>query len=220
MRQATAKKRHPIRQEPPLKLPGFENIRHTWDSVHHCYSARILPGEYYVSRSEEVIVTVLGSCVSACIRDRKYSIGGMNHFMLPNDNGSIGRGDACVSTAARYGSFAMEHMINDIITHGGRRENLEIKLFGVGRIMQSNIDVGENNIAFVRHYLQDEGLQVMSEDLGGDHPRKVLYFPHSGRVLVRRMPLERRGNNQILQQEQQYQNTLQQAPVSGEIDLF
>lgn len=220
MKQATAKKHHALDRKPPHKLPGFDHIKHTWDATHHCYSARILPGEYYVSRDQEVIATVLGSCVSACIRDRKHGIGGMNHFMLPNDNGSIDRGDTCVSTATRYGSFAMEHMINDILAHGGRRKNLEIKLFGGGRIMQSSIDIGANNIDFVRHYLLDEGLQVASEDLGGDHPRKVLYFPHSGRVLVRMLPLQGRGNEAIVRQEEQYQSSLEQKPVAGEIDLF
>ena len=220
MKQASAKKRHAINPGPPRRLPGFESIKHSWDPTHHMYAARILPGEYYVSCTEEVIVTVLGSCVSACIRDRKIGIGGMNHFMLPDDNGSIERDGACLSTATRYGSFAMEHMINDILANGGRRENLEVKLFGGGRVMESMTDIGARNISFVRKYLGDEGFAVKSEDLGGLHPRKVLYFPRSGRVLVRKMPIQRRSCDEIVRQESRYRESLRQSPVSGEIDLF
>lgn len=67
----------------PRVLPGFEHINRYWDSVHQAAAAKLLPGEYYVTVEDEIIVTVLGSCVSACIRDPIRGIGGMNHFMLP-----------------------------------------------------------------------------------------------------------------------------------------
>ena len=220
MKQVAAKKKHVINPGPPRRLPGFESIKHSWDAVHHMYAARILPGEYYVSCDRELIVTTLGSCVSACIRDRKTGIGGMNHFMLPDDNGSIERDGACLSTATRYGSFAMEHMINDILANGGRKNNLEIKLFGGGNIMRSMTDIGTRNISFVRQYLGNENLQIQSEDLGGSHPRKVLYFPFSGRVLVRKMPLARRSSDEIVRQETQYRDSLSESPLTGDIDLF
>lgn len=220
MKQASASISHAVNPAPPRRLPGFESIKHAWDPVHRMYAARILPGEYYVSCTDEVIVTVLGSCVSACIRDRKIGIGGMNHFMLPDDNGSIERDGACTSTATRYGSFAMEHMINVILANGGHRGNLEVKLFGGGRVMESMTDIGARNISFVRKYLGDERLAVKSEDLGGLHPRKVLYFPRSGRVLVRKMPIQRRSCDEIIRRETEYRESLRKAPVAGEIDLF
>ncbi len=208
MKQASARKKHTINPGPPRRLRGFESIQHTWDAVHHMYAARILPGEYYVSCDREIIVTTLGSCVSACIRDRKTGIGGMNHFMLPDDNGSIKRDGACTTTAARYGCFAMKHLIDTILVNGGSKENLEIKLFGGSNIMRSMTDVGIRNISFVRHYLGNDNLQVQSEDLGGSHPRKVMYFPFSGRALVRKMPIQLRQSDEIARQEAQYRDSL------------
>lgn len=202
----------------PPTLPGFENIKYYWDTTHQAHAARILPGEYYVSRGNELIVTLLGSCVSACIRDPKAGVGGMNHFMLPEDGLDVSSAGTCLSTSTRYGSYAMEHMINAILANGGRRERLEIKLFGGGKVMQSMTDVGDRNIHFVRDYLRMETLSVTSEDLGGLHPRKVLYFPSSGRALVRKLPLSR--DNKINQRELEYQRSLLQKPVAGEIDLF
>src|SRR5215471_8826261 len=108
---------------PPRPLPGFEHISRYWDPVHHTYAAKLLPGEYYVTVEDEMIVTVLGSCVSACIRDPIRGIGGMNHFMLPAsqqnvaDKWQYGRMDE----AARYGNYAMELLINTILKHGGNR---------------------------------------------------------------------------------------------------
>ena len=133
-------------------LPQFEHVSRFWDNEHSCYSARILPGEYYVTRNAEVVCTVLGSCVSACIRDARLNIGGMNHFMLPLDgsNGESAWGGA-LSAATRYGNVAMERLINDILKLGGRREDLEIKLVGGGRVLsEMSNDVGARSIDFVR----------------------------------------------------------------------
>jgi len=202
----------------PPTLPGFENIKYYWDTTHQVHAARILPGEYYVSCGDELIATVLGSCVSACIRDPDAGVGGMNHFMLPEDSMYASGASGCLSTSARYGTYAMEHMINAILANGGKRERLEIKLFGGGKVLQSMTDVGSRNIHFVHDYLRMETLPVTSEDLGGLHPRKVLYFPSSGRVLVRKLPLS--SDNTISQRELEYQRSLEQTPVAGEIDLF
>ena len=197
----------------PLALPGFEGIRRYWDSARQIYAARILPGDYYVSYGDEMITTVLGSCVSACIRDPDIGLGGMNHFMLPD-----GDNDACVDKSARYGANAMEHVINTSLAHGGKRERLEIKLFGGGRVLQKMTDVGDRNIRFVRDYLVTETLPVASEDLGGIHPRKVLYFPASGRVLVRKLPL--RSEHKVCRREMEYKRSLLGRPMTGEIELF
>ena len=118
-------------------------------------AVRVLPGEYYVTEDEsEMIVTVLGSCISACIRDPLLKIGGMNHFMLPSsDTGQWGQ----VSAEMRYGNYAMEMLINDLMRRGARRDRLEFKLFGGAHIGTSSSDVGDKNIRFVRTYMRDEG---------------------------------------------------------------
>ncbi len=202
----------------PYALPGLENVKRYWDREHQLYLARILPGEYYVAITNELISTVLGSCVSACIRDKKNGVGGMNHFMLPTDHGAE-RGECNnYGLSTRYGSYAMEHMINDILSHGGRRENLEIKLFGGGRVLAAGTDIGAHNINFVRDYLQREGLSITAENLGGTSPRKVLYFPSTGRVLMRKMPIS--SNDKHARREMDYQRSLEKSPVVGEVDLF
>ena len=129
---------------------GFEGIHRYWDPATEAWTAKILPGEYYVTREAEAVSTVLGSCISACIRDLETGVGGMNHFMLPEDNGSGGgswnTADGGAST--RYGLYAMESLINELLKLGARRERLEVKLFGGGRILPSMTDVGMRNIAF------------------------------------------------------------------------
>ena len=164
---------------PPRALRGFSEINRYWDRQRDCYAAKILPGEYYVTTHDEIIVTVLGSCVSACIRDPIMRIGGMNHFMLP----ASGHAHSVLRTsldsdATRYGFFAMEKLINDILKNGGRRDSLEIKLFGGGKVIQhmKEADIGNRNIHFVREYLRTESFSVAAEDLGDIYPRKVVFY--------------------------------------------
>ena len=165
-----------------------------------------------------MITTVLGSCVSACIRDRVFGIGGMNHFMLPISDGQ-GWGDAdLVSTATRYGNYAMEHMINDILTHGGRRKNLEVKIFGGGQIIASMSSVGLKNINFVREYIAAEGLTLIGEDVGDIYPRKIVYYPKSGRVKLKK--LKDMHNDTIVKRERDYQHDIEEKPVESSIELF
>jgi len=203
--------------QPPIK--GFENINRYWDRQHNIVAAKILPGEYYVTTQNEIITTVLGSCVSACIRDRLFGVGGMNHFMLPlsNSDGWSGAGDL-VSTATRYGNFAMEHMINDILSHGGHRKNLEVKVFGGGRIIAGMTSIGDKNIAFVRDYLMQEKLKIIGEDLGDIYPRKVIYYPATGRVRMKK--LQDLHNDTLMQREEAYRHDIEEKPVEGEIELF
>ena len=179
----------PSNFRPPLALPGFEHVRRAWHDAHDTYAARLLPGEYYVTRSDEGIYTTLGSCISACIRDRVTGVGGMNHFMLPASV-SADRDSwrsTSLSEATRYGNFAMEHLINDILKNGGQKKNLEVKIFGGGRIMSNMTDVGMRNITFVYDYLKTEDLTVVSEDVGDVYPRMVVYFPLTGKVRVKRL---------------------------------
>jgi len=202
----------------PLSLPGFEHIKRAWNNSYDAFSARLNPGEYYVTKSDECVYTTLGSCISACIRDRISGIGGMNHFMLPASSGDNSWKAAGLSSATRYGNFAMEHLINEILKNGGKRQNLEVKLFGGGRIIANMTDVGERNIHFARDYINTEGLRVTSEDVGDVFPRMVVYFPLTGKVRVKR--LRSLHNSTIVEQETTYLHNIEEKPVSGEIELF
>lgn len=179
-------------------------------------AAKILPGEYYYTGKDMLIVTVLGSCVAACIRDRVSGVGGMNHFMLPDG----GDADSPVSASMRYGTYAMEVLINDLLKAGARRENLEAKVFGGGNVLRGfiAINVGERNAQFVRDYLRAENIRIMAEDLNDVHPRKVYFFPRTGKVLVKK--LMQLNNNTLVNREQDYASRLQTSAVSGDVELF
>ncbi|MBC7572876.1 MAG: chemoreceptor glutamine deamidase CheD [Herminiimonas sp.] len=180
-------------------------------------AAKILPGEYYFTAKDMMIVTVLGSCVSACVRDRVTGVGGMNHFMLPDGGGD---NDSPVSASMRYGTYAMEVLINELLKAGARRENLEAKVFGGGNVLRGfvAINVGERNAQFVRNYLKVEGIRVVAEDLNDIHPRKVYFFPRTGKVLVKK--LKQLNNNTLVNREQDYASRLQTGDVTGSVDLF
>jgi chemotaxis protein CheD len=204
----------------PQALPGFKSINRYWDKVNNSFTAKILPGEFYVTTNRELITTVLGSCVSACIRDPIFGIGGMNHFMLPleGDHSSNAWRNAGNSASTRYGNVAMELLINNILKHGAERANLEVKVFGGGKILTRMTDIGKRNIEFVRDYLHTEGFNVSAEDLGDTHPRKIIYDPMSGKVRVKK--LRSLHNDTIIHREQTYMHDLEQQPIEGEIDLF
>jgi chemotaxis protein CheD len=201
-------------------LPQFDHIARHWDEEHRVFAARLLPGEYYVTRHGEMVTTILGSCVSACVRDSRLRIGGMNHFMLPLD-GSQGTSSwgAAASAATRYGNVAMERLINDILKLGGRREDLELKLVGGGRVLaEMTTDIGARNIQFVRDYVRDEGFKVLGEDLGDVFARKVVYVPESGRIRVRK--LNAHSDRSLAQRERQYLTELDTKPEEGDVELF
>jgi chemotaxis protein CheD len=201
--------------QPPV-LRGFEHIRRYWDRAHESFAAKILPGEFYVTQHDEAVITSLGSCVSACIRDRVFGVGGMNHFMLPEASENNLAAGGYASEEARYGSFAMEQLINEILKAGGRRENLEVKLVGGGRVLANmTSDIGGKNISFVQQYLRDERLPVTSSDLGGAWPRRVVYFPATGKVRVKKL----RGQD-VLGQERAYRERISHEHIEGEIELF
>lgn len=203
---------------PARVLKGFEHINRYWDKYHRKFAAKILPGEFYVTISDEEIVTVLGSCVSACIRDRVFGIGGMNHFMLPSTATSLRDLRSQLSEATRYGNYAMEHLINEILKNGGDRRNLEIKVFGGGKVIEHMSDVGRRNSEFVIDYIATEGLAIAAKDLGDRYPRKVIYFPKSGKVKVKK--LREIHNDTIIKRESAYMDSLKQKPIEGEIELF
>jgi chemotaxis protein CheD len=178
-------------------------------------AVKVLPGEYFVTSTNVLMVTVLGSCVSACIRDREKGIGGMNHFMLA-DSGE----PSAVSASARYGTYAMEILINHLMKMGARKSNLEAKVFGGGRVMEklTSSQVGERNSEFVMRFLGTEGITVSAQDLLDVYPRKVYFFPNTGRVLVKK--LVRMHNDTLIRREKEYAARLTEAPVAGEVELF
>lgn len=203
----------------PRAPKGFSHINRYWDASQGVYAAKILPGEFYVSTAGEMIVTVLGSCISACIRDRYKGVGGMNHFMLPIQRENM-QGPAVTSESARYGNWAMEFLINEILKNGGDKRNLEIKIFGGGRVLENmhQMDVGQKNIDFVRHFISAEALALAAEDVGGIYPRKVLYFPDTGAVKVRKLKTVR--NEVLFERERSYARTINARPTQGDIELF
>jgi chemotaxis protein CheD len=215
---------HLVRSPPPEHarcLPGFEAIARTWDQKLGCWMAKILPGEFYITTAPgEGITTVLGSCISACIRDPAVHVGGMNHFMLPEDttHGKSAWLDQDAGLATRYGSFAMESLINGLLKLGARRDRMEVKLFGGGHVLRAALEVGDRNIQFARHWLRTEGFNVCAEDVGLDVPRRVIYMPSTGKVQVKH--LRSTDNRDIATREQQHMLLLKKQPVTHSIELF
>lgn len=204
----------------PTPLSGFSQIRRYWDSKIESIVAKILPGEFYVTSHNEMIATVLGSCVSACIWDESAKIGGMNHFMLPEDGQGGGHwiGEIDTGKSARYGEYAMEKLINEILKHGGKRQNLGIKIFGGGRVLANTTDIGSKNIEFVHRFIETEGMRLVAEDTGDIYPRKVHFFPQNGKVRVKK--IRDTHNDTILNRERHYIQELKQDKVAGSIELF
>jgi chemotaxis protein CheD len=207
------------RPQPQPMVRGFEQLQRFWEPDTKRWTVKILPGEYYVTRNDEAITTVLGSCISACIRDPQANVGGMNHFMLPEDTSVRDPGkNTPVVLSTRYGSHAMESLINDLLKIGAQRQRLEIKLFGGGRVLSAMTDIGARNIDFARNYLNLEHLPIDAQDVGGELPRKIVYFPTEGRVRVRKLrPIEQRA---IGDREKQYMDSLRAKDEGGDIELF
>jgi len=200
---------------------GSRTSARNFDNSLRCWTTKVQPGEFYitVAHAEEAITTVLGSCVAACIRDPDAAIGGMNHFMLPEEAPG-GRGDwrEAVGLATRYGSYAMESLINGLLKLGARRERLEIKLFGGGQVLDMDMPVGLRNIDFARRWLHTEGLPVSAQDVGGKVPRRIVYFPATGAVKVKQ--LRATESREVVINEKRYLGDVATQPLIGEIVLF
>jgi chemotaxis protein CheD len=178
------------------------------------HAVKVLPGEFFVAAEDVVLSTVLGSCVSACIWDPTLKIGGMNHFLLPGEAGSDP-----LSDSGRYGVFAMEQLINELLKRGARRQALEAKVFGGGHVMKNftTITVGTRNAEFVLRFLATEGIRVVSQDLKDVHPRRVAFFPYSGRALCKHL---KQADSALIAEEQNYSASLAKKPVAGDVELF
>ncbi|MGN6461495.1 MAG: chemoreceptor glutamine deamidase CheD [Pseudolabrys sp.] len=190
--------------------------RRLYDAQAAAWMVKVFPGEFYATaRKDEMLVTVLGSCVSACIRDPFAGVGGMNHFMLPQHKSGAWGGD---TSSARFGNFAMEKLINELIKMGASRERFEVKVFGGGNVTDSSIAVGSDNADFVLRYLDAEGLTCAAQDLGGTLPRRIHYYPATGRV-VRKL-LRPSESYAVSREESDYGGRLRGQKMFGEIQLF
>jgi chemotaxis protein CheD len=182
---------------------------------HHFQSdaVKVLPGEYFVANDDIVIMTVLGSCIAACIWDDRARVGGMNHFMLPEGDSS--------DTSGRYGSYAMELLINEMIKQGARRESLQAKVFGGGQVMAgfTTMNVGERNTKFVLDYLHTERIKLVSKDVLDIYPRKVVFFPTSGKAMVKKLA---HSHPESLETTERKGNVvaLAKTTAGGSVDLF
>jgi chemotaxis protein CheD len=178
----------------------------------------VLQGDCLVSGDADLTYsTVLGSCISACIRDTSANVGGMNHFLLAEPSGAA---RDRYGASARYGAFAMEQLINKVLTHGsGKKINLEIKVFGGGLINGALTDIGSKNIEFLRDFLAAEGYKAVSEDLGGTFARRVMFKPHSGRAFVKRLD-NLAGQNIVREELAVAKRPIVRPPVEDDIELF
>lgn len=200
---------------PDPALPGYEHFHRFWMTSQQKFAVKVKPGEFYVTRHEEVLTTVLGSCISACICDPVAGLGGMNHFMLPAGQHQL----SGASSELRYGVFAMEQLINELMKFGAVRSRLEIKVVGGGNMMNGLSDVGQLNVDFITGFLKTEGFHATASDLGGTSPRKVMYLPQEGRMLVKRMA--NMHNSKLLEAENHYLKQVDQSlDNTGDVELF
>lgn len=200
-------------EKPPAEPKGY------YDPKFNAQALKVLPGEYLVTANDVMLVTVLGSCVSACIRDPLAGVGGMNHFMLPEAE-SEGRASSWGAESTRYGSYAMEMLINELLKRGASRSRLETKVFGGGAVLAgfTHNNVGERNGRFVLDYLHNEGLSISGQDLFDVYPRRVHYFPRTGKVMVKRLPSA--NDTEVLASESLYRSRLKESPTTGSVELF
>jgi chemotaxis protein CheD len=176
---------------------------------------RISPGDYYVTAVDEMLVTILGSCVAVCMRDPVVGVGGMNHFLLAESASGDWGG---VSATTRYGNHAMETLIDDIIALGGVRSRFEVKVFGGAHVIDSSMAIGQNNVEFAERYLANEGMPIAASHVGGFHPRRIHYFPQTGKVQM--LQLRRRTDEAVFKAEMEFKRRIAIKPVDGSVDLF
>ena len=196
--------------------PDAPPVVRTFDRHSQKHFVRVLPGAFYVTgASDELIITILGSCVAACVRNPNTGFGGLNHFMLPDSVSADWNG---VSAALRYGNFAMEALLNEVMKSGCRREELEVKLFGGANMTGGPTLIGDQNAEFAFNYVTQEGLNLVAHDLGGKRGRRIHYCPKTG--AVRRLLQKPAVEQKVMREEGRYVSSLQTKPVEGEIELF
>jgi chemotaxis protein CheD len=179
--------------------PDSVASHHYFDRDVGLMAVKLLPSEYYVTASDTVLSTVLGSCVAACLHDVEAGVAGMNHFMLPDD-GDAGARDAAESM--RYGTYAMDVLIRELVRAGARRDRLRAKVFGGGAVLanMTTLNIGDRNADFVLRYLRAERIEIAAQDLRGPHARRVCFLPATGKAIVRK--LRTQTEVQVVQREE------------------
>lgn len=192
-------------------------LSHYYDPKFKTQAVKVLPGQYYATDGEEMIVTVLGSCVSVCLRDNYSGVGGLNHFLLPHDRSTS---DSPLAESARYGVYAMELLVNHLLKLGAQRRRLEAKVFGGGKVIKdfTFANVGERNVSFVLEHLKQEGIPIVAKDILNIYPRKVHFFPSTGRVMLKK--INSLHNTTLIEREKGYLRQVEYKPLAGEVDLF
>lgn len=173
---------------------------HYFDRDIGCMAVKLLPSEYYVTDKGTALTTVLGSCVAACLHDSHAGVAGMNHFMLPADSEDAPRGHA---DAMRYGVYAMDVLLKEMLRAGAKREQLRAKVFGGGAVLSNmtTLNIGDRNSDFVLQFLREQGIPVAAQDLRGSHARRVCFIPATGKAVVRR--LGNQAGAQLIQSDEQ-----------------
>lgn len=203
-----------------MATPNFELPITYYDKRFSTEAVKLLPGQYFVTTQDKMLVTVLGSCVAACLFDPITGSGGMNHFMLPTINKAAGEFEKIQGMAAKYGVHAMEILINELVKVGAKKNRLQAKVFGGGKVVPSFIqnDVGKFNAEFVTQFLETEGIPILASDLCDVYARKVYFFPSSGHVMMKR--IHELNNATIIERESQHRWELSKQTPSGSVDLF
>jgi chemotaxis protein CheD len=187
-----------------------------YDNTAEVTVVKVFSGDCYATNKEkEMLVTVLGSCIAACIRDPIAGVGGMNHFLLP-DSTNVG------DSPTRYGAYAMEKLINDLLKMGAQKSRLEVKIFGGGNVIKSSAMIGDKNVNFITKYLQDEGLKIAQSDVGGTSPRRIHYYPDTGKVMMRKLNRDEDYKN-VETEESTYQKAITSKAshgAEGGVELF
>lgn len=204
--------------EPSQVGDFYDGIKRYYDQNMERTIVKLMTGDCYVTDDvNEMLVTILGSCVSVCVRDPIAMVGGMNHILLPGNKHTVSK-KIDPGFATRFGAFAMEELINGVLKLGGKKERLEIKLFGGGNVINNSAMIGTKNVKFVHEYLKNEGLKIVSEDVGGDRPRRIHYFPDTGKVMMR--VLKRKEDMRIVEEEKKVKQQEEKQGDSVKVELF
>ncbi len=197
----------------PISLLGSENLDVYWRDKWQCFGVNIKQGDYCVTDQKVVITTVLGSCISVCLHDKQTGFGGINHFMLPTkcDDNDMYR-------PFRFGAFAMEQMVNQLLKQGAEKDQLEVKVIGGAKMMGKLSNIGQLNIDFITQYINDEKLHLVAQDIAGDQGRKLAFFPSTGRLLVSR--IAQIENQQLLATESKNFNKSEKLDSQHGVELF
>ena len=194
---------------------------HSFHNRFNLNNVTIHPGEYKVSDEDIIISTVLGSCISVALFDPKKKQGGMNHFLLPKDGIANLTEKTIIKQEYRYGLYAMEILINSLLKMGSQKKNLVAKVFGGSEMFEMTVrvsNVGKQNREFALLFLKNEEIPVVASDLGGKLGRKVLYFPQTGRILLKKLNSVRRIKS-IEEGEKEYKDSLKPKQDDGETTI-